>query len=724
MESMATAFRELPVLPPSPTVSRKVRAEIRSGGSPFRRFGTWVTTSKAAPATALAGAAVALALVTASVFGTFDDDNGNQPTVNAPGGFAAQSTGDTSNDAALALTQSPRETTEGIANVQVTRPAPTQTPGSSDTGGADVAAVVPTAKEAEPTTGVSEGYAPTPTETSQSSETETGNGSGSVPPTNPPSEGEAPTATAASNDGTGNPGNAPTPTSEPQVAMAAVEEKSPAATEAPTEEPATETPVLADTATNTPEPEPTETATSTPEPEPTETAIIEPTATPTEEPAPTETATSTPEPLPTETPTEPAIGAASVASTPAQVEPTMTPEPNNPEPTPTETPGIVPRDGEAAQDETAPTVESQNDQGGAVGGESSANPTDEAAGATDTGSGEGQIVQRGSDSASDQSSSTDESASETPAAETAQGGDNGQPPADAAAPAQPLAYADLANGSFSIGTSGSLIPSGGGLYAIVHSGGGMEIYDSNGGLIVNGYGYNPVWSSDGQTLYTAGGAITEGSSAVNGWSANGGPDFVTEGNAIDTPAGSDGNLYFIRFQPGGDPVLQLRTVGSNTPIWQSNDYQLTGQTIYMANGTVYAPTDQGWLAIPNGGGDATIVGAVGGGADEVILSPDSSQVAFISGGSVFVAPSGDPSSATQIAEVGNGGVAWTDMGLAIASGTQVSIWTGGSTIVIVDGGGDLTAPIWSNGVLTVADGTQGGATKTITADQINTALAG
>ena len=51
----------------------------------------------------------------------------------------------------------------------------------------------------------------------------------------------------------------------------------------------------------------------------------------------------------------------------------------------------------------------------------------------------------------------------------------------------------------------------------------MEIYDSNGGLIVNGYGYNPVWSSDGQTLYTAGGAITEGSSAVNGWSANGGP---------------------------------------------------------------------------------------------------------------------------------------------------------------------------------------------------------
>jgi hypothetical protein len=170
--------------------------------------------------------------------------------------------------------------------------------------------------------------------------------------------------------------------------------------------------------------------------------------------------------------------------------------------------------------------------------------------------------------------------------------------------------------------------------------------------------------------------------------------------------------------------LQLRTVGSDTAIWQSNDYQLTGQTIYMANGTVYAPTDQGWLAIPNGGDDAAIVGAVGSGADEVILSPDGSQVAFISGGSVFVAPSGDPSSATQIAEVGNGGVAWTDTGLAIASGTQVSIWTGGSTIVVADGGGDLTTPIWSNGVLTVADGTQGGSTKTSAADQITAALAG
>ena len=161
MESMATAFRELPVLPPSPTVSRKVRAEIRSGGSPVRRFGAWVTTSKAAPATALAGAAVALALVTASVFGTFDDDNGgNTNTVNAPGSFGAQSTSGSSNDAALALTQTPKETTEGIANVQVTRPAPTQTPGSTDTSGADVAAVIPTAKQAEPTTGASEGYAP------------------------------------------------------------------------------------------------------------------------------------------------------------------------------------------------------------------------------------------------------------------------------------------------------------------------------------------------------------------------------------------------------------------------------------------------------------------------------------------------------------------------------------------------------------------------------------
>ncbi|MGH2550523.1 MAG: zf-HC2 domain-containing protein, partial [Thermomicrobiales bacterium] len=85
MDVMATAFRDYPSLPPSAAVTRAVRAEIRNGGSPMRKFSRWVKTSRSAPVTALAGAAVALALVATSVFGTLRDDNDNNPSVGAPG---------------------------------------------------------------------------------------------------------------------------------------------------------------------------------------------------------------------------------------------------------------------------------------------------------------------------------------------------------------------------------------------------------------------------------------------------------------------------------------------------------------------------------------------------------------------------------------------------------------------------------------------------------------
>ena len=743
MESMATAFRDLPVLPPSPTVARKVRAEIRGGGSPMRRFGRWVTTSKAAPATALAGAALALALVTASVFGAFDDGNGNSPTVNAPN-FAAQS-GPTSNSAAQALTETPAESAGETgaptrpANVQV---APTQEPTSSDYSSADVAM-----KQTEPPT----------SEAQQAQQSETSSNPAQAAPTGQPEQGQPPADTArdtgsggaASTSPSGASGAPPTsteplsgseqtPTPGSQAAFSAASEQSPeaTATEEPaataTEEPApTETPEPAPT--ETPQPEATETAilspTETPTPEPTETATPEPTETATPEPtetptvAPTETATNAPEPTPTSTSTpEPTaiIGMAGGSTPEAEaVSPTVTPQPAHEEPTATETPGIVPRGGSTTQDETAT---SGNEQ--VTPAESqptvSSNETG-AAGANESQS--GQIVPR-SGTTNDQTEATTEPSStgDQQASNGAQGGDTGEA---APAPAKPLAFGDLPDGSFAIPTSGSFIPSGTGLYAVEHSGGGMEIYDSNGVAVVSGYGYNPVWGNGGQTLYTAGGAISEGSSAVNAWSASGGPDFVTDGNAIDTPAGDIGGLAFIRFQPGGDPVLSLWTVGADAPIWQSNDYQLVSQTIYVAGGTVFVPTDQGWLAIPAGGGDASIIGGIGvNGVDEVILSPDGSQVAFISGGTVYAAPSTNPAAAAHVADVGNGGVAWTTMGLAVASGGQISIWTGNGMVTIVDSGGDLTSPIWTGNELIVADASQGGATKVITADQINTILSG
>ena len=98
----------------------------------------------------------------------------------------------------------------------------------------------------------------------------------------------------------------------------------------------------------------------------------------------------------------------------------------------------------------------------------------------------------------------------------------------------------------------------------------MEIYDSNGGLIVNGYGYNPVWSSDGQTLYTAGGAITEGSSAVNGWSVNGGPDFVTEGNAIVVTDVGQHQMWEAQYYHHEKPRTLITSGGLGTKIGRAS----------------------------------------------------------------------------------------------------------------------------------------------------------
>ncbi|MEZ4624784.1 MAG: zf-HC2 domain-containing protein [Thermomicrobiales bacterium] len=91
MDMLATSVRDIPSLPPSAAVSRAVRGEIRGETSPVRRFGAWLTTSKSAPLSALAAAAVALALVSASVFGPLGDDGSNGPSVNAPE-FAAMET--------------------------------------------------------------------------------------------------------------------------------------------------------------------------------------------------------------------------------------------------------------------------------------------------------------------------------------------------------------------------------------------------------------------------------------------------------------------------------------------------------------------------------------------------------------------------------------------------------------------------------------------------------
>jgi hypothetical protein len=299
---------------------------------------------------------------------------------------------------------------------------------------------------------------------------------------------------------------------------------------------------------------------------------------------------------------------------------------------------------------------------------------------------------------------------------------------DEAAPAAgPVSFGALETGGF-VPASGMLLPSGTGYYAIEQPGGGLLIISSDGNVVSSAWGYNPVWSPDGQSLYAAGGALTEGSSALNQWTpGGGGPNYVTPGagGVYDTPAGSaNGGLYYLRYQPGVEPSLELHVLaGEDSVVW-SGSGALTGQGIYLAAGTVFAPTDQGWLAIPTGGGDAAVMGGALGGTFDIVVSPDGGLVAFVAGGTVYIAPATDPSAASAVGDLGNGGIAWTPYGLAIASGGQVSIVSGGGAITVVEGGGDLTAPIWTDGGLLVADMFEGGTARLLPAADIERVLGG
>jgi hypothetical protein len=296
-----------------------------------------------------------------------------------------------------------------------------------------------------------------------------------------------------------------------------------------------------------------------------------------------------------------------------------------------------------------------------------------------------------------------------------------------AAPIGGLATFGELEASGSVPAPGVLLPSGTGYYAIEQAG-LVSIIASDGTLLLgNQWAYNPVWSSDGQTLYAANGAISEGVADINAWSAaTGTASFVTTGGAINTPAGvADGGLYFVRYQPGLDPSLQLIFyTGGESVVWSSSSYSLTGLGIYLHGGTVYVPTDRGWIAIPTGGGEESVIGGSGDGVYDIVISPYDGQVAFVAGGTIYVAPDGSPASATAVGDLGNGGIAWTPYGLAIASGGQVTILAGGSPMTVIEGGGDLTAPIWTDAGLQVADMAEGGAARLLPVAGIEAVLGG
>ena len=766
MDVMATAFRDFPSLPPSSAVSRRVRAEIRAGGSPVRRFGRWVTTSRTAPMTALAGAAVALALVTASVFGTLrDDDDNNNPSVGAPGvavnGNPTESTRSAAQNIPTATNESgaennnqviPVPTPTGTININITAPAPTPTtepaaptdaPAGNDGGGLDAADAGVTN---EPTT-EPDSQAPTATEeppvepTTATDGASSGDGSAEQTPTAEPTRGGVGVAMAAEE---GSPESEATATETPTEEATATPEPTETPTEAPTNTPEpTETPT--EEPTNTPEP--TEEATATPEPTetptpaPTETPTEEPSPTPTEEPPATETPTAEPSPTPTEETAANIV--ADESSTPGTneapaEEPTPSPTPEVATPTPeapTPTPPISPRGNGSADDAPSSDV-SQSDQqsdeptaepeqptidegqGSAADGESPPiQPVDGAEPSNDT-TGAEDVTPEGETSTIDESQVTTEETS-TPEAE-GQGGEvaTEEPTEEPAKSSGPVSFADLGSANFVAPVPGTYLPGPNGEFAAEQSGGGLQIIGADGSTIVNAFGYNPVWSSDG-SLYAAGGAIREGSSALNRWPGANLPDYVTSGSYIDTPAGDgDGGFYYVRQLPG-TATLELHTTSDESNIiWSADGYNLVAQSIYLYQGVVYIPTDQGWLAVTTGGEMMPLSAAIGD-TYGLVLDTNSGQVAYVDGGgTVYVAPASDPSAASNAGSItGNGGIAWTPFGLAIASGSEVTI---AGTTVIQDGG-DLTTPIWTENGLMVTD-TSAGDGRIITAEQIQQAL--
>ncbi len=644
IDFMATAVREIPSLPPSAAVSRHVRAEIRGESKPMRRFSHWLTSSRSAPAGALAAAVVALTLVSASVFGPLGDNDSNNPSVNAPS-FAAVTTATGEGSDPDTAGETANDTAAAPPNIQVTQSAP-------DEAFAQGEAVQKT-EEPEAYGGDSEADA----------ESNVAAADAGSEPGQETARGAAGGDTGEIADGTGG-GN--------MTVLFAEEPATPEAT--PTEEPIP---------TETPQPEPT----ATDQPEPTETPEPEETATPTEEPA-------TPEPTLTATPEPEATATAESTATPAPTE----------EPTPTETPedeadspAIVQRPNSTGSDGTAiqPVSGDASDASAGTGAAGSTGPAD-----TEE---DGTIV-----SAGDEENADDE---ETELASE---------------PAGPVAFGDLESAG-TMGSSGVLIPGNGGLYAAEQPGGGLAIVALDGTVLASGWGYNPVWSGDGQTVYAADGTLSEGGAALIAWTSGGGMDYVTSGAPVyDTPAGAaNGGLYYVRYQPGGEFTLQLRFTGDDSVIWETGEYTLVGQAIYLYGAEVFVPTDQGWLAIPTGGGEPRNVGPVMGGEYDPVVDPATGMIAYASGGSVYVAPAVSPGSAMLAGNLGNGGFAWTPWGLALASGGEVSIvHSDGSATPIVTGGGDLTAPVWTGDALRIADTADGGTIRVLPAETISAIIGG
>lgn len=702
MDAMSRGLRELPHLPPSPTVSRQVRERLAAGrpwwsGLPLGTGNRLGGVQAAAMMLILLGAVAAVLLV------RMLSDNGG--TAKPPGTIDAASITATLQ---AVQTASPSVTATETAPTAPRTPTPTRTPRPSATSAPINVQVTLT-----PT--------PSPTATTQPT----------VPPTDTPAPTDTPTPAPTSTSrptktATAKPSPAETATPDPTASVTAQPTEPPTVTATDTPEPTpTETPTATATAvpTQSPTPRPTATATveptSTPVP-PSETPTQEPTSTATEQPSATSTApTQTPEPTQTETPRPTRPPRSTRMPTPT-VEPTQTGTPPiiraqrtpaGEQPTvgaqiaeqPTETPTgeaarspasgdttqaqntgagqtIQPRHSPTADLGGRPTQVPFQTSGNGTGGETSA-----PAGPTDT-----------------PTEGVTPKATQPPTKETTAGAGG--------AVAGATAVADFPDGA---GATAGLRFAADGAFFALDLGGRIVVADAAGRVAASLPGLSPVWSPRGLVLLYA-----DGRGGVAVWDREAGQSISisdrTRGTAAvaDFPAGwSDATLVYLRIfrdRPGHAELHGAGWDGSNDRVlWTGDLGDTLARPVVTARG-VWVLARSGWVLIGLDGSASAPQPNPWGVIGDPVASPFGSAVAFAVGGRMAVVSADNPWVPLWDPVPAPGGFAYSPDGkqLVVADGAGLAIYDLGSgALVSRFAAQGATAPGWSTaGIFFVQQG--------------------
>jgi Putative zinc-finger len=682
METMARGLREMPHLPPSPTVSRQVRERVERGQSFWDRLSTAITSGRFGVAPAAAGTIALLAVLGFLVVTQFNrDNNGNlSPTRTT---ITAGSTGSATTQPTAAPTETATESQAQVLQTTDTPFAPTETATIVNITVPETATATDTVEPTETSTPkviYTVTSQPTETETATEEATSTATATDSVVP-----DTETPTLEPTE-----------TATTKPSATATTKPTKTPEPTDTATAEP-TETARPTETAT----PEPTETTELTETATPEATDTVEPTSTPTARPINTPRPTATTEATDTAEPTETATAEPTETDTPRPTKtpkpkPTRTPKPTKtPEPTETPTqPGIVPIGGGETQPAEVPTdtpvVEQPTEVPQIEPTSSGIEPSSTTPVVEDTETPEVQVEE--TPTVEVVSTEADLSTSQVLV----------DLPAGASAPSGPLEVTNASDGQF----------------AVIFSGDQLAVVDLSSGRVTPiGPGASPMWSPLGFELLFASSPTTVSTwdrptGAINRMTAS------DEGQTTDVPAGWIGeHLYYLRSfndQPGHAELHQAQWDGSeDTVIWTGDNVNLTADHA-VANDTDYQkgiliPTDTGWFLITPDGTESKLGDNPFEAIGDATVSPGGSRIAYTANGELIVASTTAPGSPLFTLTYPDGGFAFSPDGMKIVTAGSDGLFVfnsndGSSLSSVVNAEGmHASSPYWSDSGVTFID---------------------